>query len=155
MKISPILGFICSGMLLGPNGFGAISGIHTTETLAELGIVFFLFELYIMTLAVLAPYRGRKIGSQLIQSMLDYCLTNSNISQIALHVQISNHDAIRFYCNLFGFIQGDIVENYYKRINPPHCYLLYKDMIDLRPSPQQQQHRDRTESLTTTTDQTE
>ena len=32
-------------MLLGPNGWGLISGIHTTETLAELGIVFFLFEM--------------------------------------------------------------------------------------------------------------
>lgn len=42
---SPILGFLASGMLLGPNGWGLISGIHTTETLAELGIVFFLFEM--------------------------------------------------------------------------------------------------------------
>lgn len=42
---SPILGFLASGMLLGPNGLGVISGIHTTETLAELGIVFFLFEM--------------------------------------------------------------------------------------------------------------
>lgn len=45
LKTSPILGFLASGMLLGPNGFGLISGIHTTETLAELGIVFFLFEM--------------------------------------------------------------------------------------------------------------
>jgi monovalent cation:proton antiporter-2 (CPA2) family protein len=43
--ISPILGFLASGMLLGPNGWGLITGIHTTETLAELGIVFFLFEM--------------------------------------------------------------------------------------------------------------
>jgi CPA2 family monovalent cation:H+ antiporter-2 len=42
---SPILGFLAAGMLLGPNGWGLISGIHTTETLAELGIVFFLFEM--------------------------------------------------------------------------------------------------------------
>lgn len=42
---SPILGFLASGMLIGPNGFGLINGIHTTETLAELGIVFFLFEM--------------------------------------------------------------------------------------------------------------
>ena len=42
---SPILGFLASGMLLGPNGFGLISDIHTTEVLAELGIVFFLFEM--------------------------------------------------------------------------------------------------------------
>eukprot|EP00529_Nitzschia_sp_RCC80_P005117 CAMPEP_0113451838 /NCGR_PEP_ID=MMETSP0014_2-20120614/6541_1 /TAXON_ID=2857 /ORGANISM="Nitzschia sp." /LENGTH=1036 /DNA_ID=CAMNT_0000343199 /DNA_START=156 /DNA_END=3266 /DNA_ORIENTATION=- /assembly_acc=CAM_ASM_000159 len=45
MGTSPILGFLASGMLLGPNGCGFISGIHTTETLAELGIVFFLFEM--------------------------------------------------------------------------------------------------------------
>ncbi|CAJ1925228.1 unnamed protein product [Cylindrotheca closterium] len=43
--MSPILGFLASGMLLGPNGWGLISGVHTTETLAELGIVFFLFEM--------------------------------------------------------------------------------------------------------------
>jgi monovalent cation:proton antiporter-2 (CPA2) family protein len=42
---SPILGFLAAGMLMGPNGWGLISGIHTTETLAELGIVFFLFEM--------------------------------------------------------------------------------------------------------------
>lgn len=45
MGTSPILGFLASGMLLGPNGFGLISDIHTTEVLAELGIVFFLFEM--------------------------------------------------------------------------------------------------------------
>jgi monovalent cation:H+ antiporter-2, CPA2 family len=45
VSLSPILGFLASGMIMGPNGFGAISGIHTTETLAELGIVFFLFEM--------------------------------------------------------------------------------------------------------------
>jgi len=45
MGTSPILGFLASGMLIGPNGLGLISAIHTTETLAELGIVFFLFEM--------------------------------------------------------------------------------------------------------------
>mmetsp|Transcript_10442 Transcript_10442/g.30554 ORF Transcript_10442/g.30554 Transcript_10442/m.30554 type:complete len:901 (+) Transcript_10442:191-2893(+) len=45
MGTSPILGFLASGMLLGPNGFGLINDLHTTEVLAELGIVFFLFEM--------------------------------------------------------------------------------------------------------------
>ncbi len=45
MGISTILGFLAAGMALGPNALGLISGIHTTETLAELGIVFFLFEM--------------------------------------------------------------------------------------------------------------
>jgi len=42
---SPILGFLAAGMVLGPNALGLISGIHSTETMAELGIVFFLFEM--------------------------------------------------------------------------------------------------------------
>lgn len=42
---NPILGFLGVGMLLGPNGFGLIRSIHTTEVFAELGIVFFLFEM--------------------------------------------------------------------------------------------------------------
>ena len=109
-------------------------------------------RLYIMTLAVLAAYRGRGIGAQLIQSVLDYCeeinagtidyisSSNSNsksgnsiaiaspkrIDEVALHVQISNEDAMRFYTTKFGFEKGEMVENYYRRIDPPHCYLLSK-----------------------------
>jgi ribosomal protein S18 acetylase RimI-like enzyme len=87
------------------------------------------YRLYIMTLAVLAAYRGRGIGSQLLQSLIDYCECAENrpaVSEIALHVQISNQDAIKFYTEKFGFVQGEMVENYYRRIDPPHCYLLYK-----------------------------
>ena len=92
-------------------------------------------RLYIMTLAVLAAYRGRGIGSELLQSVLDYCELQRTagsgeapITEIALHVQISNDDAIRFYTGKFGFVQGEMVENYYRRIDPPHCYLLYKTL---------------------------
>ena len=42
---SNILGFLCTGMLLGPHGFSLVKDIKTTEALAELGIVFFLFEM--------------------------------------------------------------------------------------------------------------
>lgn len=85
-------------------------------------------RLYIMTLAVLAAYRGRNIGSQLLQSVLDYCVEHQIASEIALHVQISNRDAIRFYTERFNFHQGEMVENYYRRIDPPHCYLLFKSL---------------------------
>ena len=86
-------------------------------------------RLYIMTLAVLAAYRGRGIGSDLLRSLLIYCEKNEpRISEIALHVHVSNDDAIRFYTEKFGFTKGPIVENYYRRIDPPHCYLLYKKL---------------------------
>ena len=42
---SPVIGYLLAGTLIGPNCFGLISSLHNTEVLAELGIVFFLFEM--------------------------------------------------------------------------------------------------------------
>ena len=106
--------------------------------------------LYILTLGVLAAYRNRKIGQKLVQSILDYHNNAMNpsdnhhnnseqlkkeeieqlkqVKEITLHVQISNIDAIKFYTEKFGFQQCEKVENYYKRIDPPHCYVLRKTL---------------------------
>jgi ribosomal protein S18 acetylase RimI-like enzyme len=90
-------------------------------------------RIYIMTLGVLAAYRGRQIGTQLIQSILDHYESQKeneykDVTEIVLHVQVSNEDAIKFYTTRFGFEQGEMVENYYRRIDPPHCYKLYKTL---------------------------
>ena len=45
------------------------------------------------------------------------------------HVQVSNEDAIRFY-EKFGFKIVGTKEDYYKRIDPPHAYILQKDRED-------------------------
>jgi CPA2 family monovalent cation:H+ antiporter-2 len=42
---SPILGFLAFGLLFGPNGLSMIADVHKTEMMADLGIVFFLFEM--------------------------------------------------------------------------------------------------------------
>jgi CPA2 family monovalent cation:H+ antiporter-2 len=42
---SPILGFLSAGLFLGPNGFGLVHRIGASKTLAEFGVVFFLFEM--------------------------------------------------------------------------------------------------------------
>ena len=68
---SPILGFLAAGMALGPNALGLISGIHTTETLAELGIVFFLFEMGIeLSLERLASMKKDVFGLGFSQFVL-------------------------------------------------------------------------------------
>lgn len=85
-------------------------------------------RLYIVTLVVLASYRGRGVGSQLLTSVLDSCNGFPLLCEVALHVQVSNADAIRFYTTRFGFEHGAWVANYYKRLNPPHCYLLRKTL---------------------------
>ncbi len=45
LKLSPIVGFLAGGVALGPHGLGVIEENETTHLLAELGVVFLLFEL--------------------------------------------------------------------------------------------------------------
>ncbi|CAN0431262.1 unnamed protein product [Laminaria digitata] len=43
-NISPVLGFLGTGALLGPSGFSVIKDLSELDTLGELGISFLLFE---------------------------------------------------------------------------------------------------------------
>ena len=44
LGVSPILGFLLTGLVLGPAGFGAFKDLGVDEELAEIGILFLLFE---------------------------------------------------------------------------------------------------------------
>ena len=43
--VSPIVGFLVAGLMLGHHGFGLIAHNETTHVLAELGVVFLLFDI--------------------------------------------------------------------------------------------------------------
>ena len=45
LRLSPIVGFLLAGLLIGPHGFGIIHESGTTHLLAELGVVFLLFDI--------------------------------------------------------------------------------------------------------------
>ncbi len=45
VRISPIIGFLFAGLILGPYGLGLIEDNKTTHFLAELGVVFLLFDI--------------------------------------------------------------------------------------------------------------
>lgn len=45
MRISPIIGFLLAGLVLGPHGISLIEETKTTHLLAELGVVFLLFDI--------------------------------------------------------------------------------------------------------------
>ncbi|KAL6216946.1 hypothetical protein ACLB2K_010164 [Fragaria x ananassa] len=83
-------------------------------------------RVYIMTLGVLAPYRGIGIGKMLLNHVFELS-TKQNISQIYLHVQTNNDDAISFY-KKFGFEITETIQNYYTNITPPDCYVLTKNI---------------------------
>lgn len=45
------------------------------------------------------------------------------VADVYLHVQTSNADALHFY-KKFGFANRGIIRHYYRRIEPPDCYVL-------------------------------
>ncbi|KAI0329424.1 acyl-CoA N-acyltransferase [Cubamyces sp. BRFM 1775] len=86
-------------------------------------------KLYLMTLAVLAAYRSRGIGSQSLQHLIDTAAAHAKpkINAIYLHVQVSNGDAKRFY-ERHGFKEVGLYENYYKKITPHDAWILQRDI---------------------------
>lgn len=45
LKFPPILGYILSGIIIGPHGVNLISDVETIEILAEMGVIFLLFSI--------------------------------------------------------------------------------------------------------------
>jgi monovalent cation:proton antiporter-2 (CPA2) family protein len=45
LRLSPIVGYLLAGVLIGPHGLGLIVESETTQLLAELGVVFLLFDI--------------------------------------------------------------------------------------------------------------
>jgi len=43
LRVSPVLGYLVAGAIIGPKGLGVIADLDTTESIAEFGIVFLLF----------------------------------------------------------------------------------------------------------------
>ncbi|KDR75223.1 hypothetical protein GALMADRAFT_226884 [Galerina marginata CBS 339.88] len=83
--------------------------------------------LYLMTMGILAPYRSRKLGSQSLELVLGAATehTKLKIDKIYLHVQVSNHDAKKFY-ERHGFQEIEIHKDYYKKIVPHDAWVLEK-----------------------------
>ncbi|GMH35533.1 hypothetical protein BSKO_03401 [Bryopsis sp. KO-2023] len=84
-------------------------------------------KLHIMTLGVLAPYRGMGVGSRLLQRVLDFCKQDPNIVEVFLHVQVNNQEAVDFYTK-FGFSNTGTAKDYYKKLDPPNAWILSKDL---------------------------
>ena len=45
IRMSPIVGYLAAGIMIGPHALGLIQESETTRLLAELGVVFLLFDI--------------------------------------------------------------------------------------------------------------
>jgi ribosomal protein S18 acetylase RimI-like enzyme len=81
--------------------------------------------LYIMTIGVLSAYRGRGIGTQLLQKVEEQAKADKDVSYIELHVQQGNDDALAFYAK-HGYNNIELVENYYQKVTPSAAHRLTK-----------------------------
>merc|ERR1712066_175380 len=84
-----------------------------------------LKRVYIMTLGCLAPYRRYGVGSKMVEWVISESQKMGDIDGIFLHVQINNLAAKQFYEKQSFNQQGDVCENYYKRVEPAHAFLLH------------------------------
>ena len=85
-------------------------------------------RLLIMTLSTMPTYRRRGVASELIRSVLKCTRAiASDLKDAYLHVQTSNKAALGFYQSM-GFIVSHEIKNYYRRLKPPHCFVLTKSI---------------------------
>lgn len=66
----------------------------------------------IVSLAVRPAYRGRHVGSKLLQDAINLSKTQFNVNGIELQVSVDNKTAISLYSK-FGFLAGRTIRNYY------------------------------------------
>uniref|UniRef100_A0A671W6L6 N-alpha-acetyltransferase 50 n=1 Tax=Sparus aurata TaxID=8175 RepID=A0A671W6L6_SPAAU len=68
-----------------------------------------------------------KLGTKMLNHVLNICEKDGTFDNIYLHVQISNESAIHFY-QKFGFEIIETKKNYYKRIEPADAHVLQKSL---------------------------
>ena len=91
---------------------------------------------YIMTLGVLAPYRGRKLGSWMLDNILKTLASSgapefADVRYACLHVHTANEDGLSFY-KKHGFEVKGTEDEYYKDIQPRSAHFLQCDLARLR-----------------------
>jgi len=93
------------------------------------------FKVYIMTIGVLAPYRRLGIGKRLLQQTLEACSKQSDCEEVYLHVQVGNDEAVSFYKG-FDFEVGEIIKDYYTRLDPNDAHIISKKPPFVKPEAQ-------------------
>ena len=61
----------------------------------------------------------------MLQQTLEACAKDANCEEVYLHVQVGNDAALDFYKG-FGFEVGDVVKDYYTRLDVNDAHMVSK-----------------------------
>ncbi|EFC42229.1 acetyltransferase [Naegleria gruberi] len=79
--------------------------------------------LCIASLAVLAKYRSKGIGSKLLNQVIELVECQKKLITVYLQTQVNNDDGIKFY-QRHNFSIITRIEKFYRRLDPPDCFVL-------------------------------
>ncbi|EPS40529.1 hypothetical protein H072_5612 [Dactylellina haptotyla CBS 200.50] len=86
-------------------------------------------KIYIMTLAVLSPYRSLSIGSHLLDYIISIAAKDPSIDadEAYAHVWVANDGALDFYRKQgFDVNSGTVVQDYYRRLEPRDARIVFR-----------------------------
>ena len=97
-------------------------------------------QIYIQTVAVLAPYRQLSVGSALLESVLRSGIRHYGVTSIYAHVWEANEDALAWYRKR-GFVVGELVTDYYRKLRPAGARLVRRwvgvqEFLDVNQAPE-------------------
>lgn len=105
LKIPSLIGFIISGIIIGPNGVGLIKDIHFIQILAEIGVVLLLFTIGIeFSMTKLVRIRKAVLGGGGTQVLLTIIL-----SATLTYIAIENINKSLFFGFLYALSSTAIV----------------------------------------------
>ncbi|POS85148.1 hypothetical protein EPUL_002032 [Erysiphe pulchra] len=83
-------------------------------------------DIYILSLALLSPYRGQGLATQALRAVTDIAIKHKelNIKSLYAHVWTENKDVLKWY-SAQGFQKEDsIVHGYYRTLKPDTAWIL-------------------------------
>jgi monovalent cation:H+ antiporter-2, CPA2 family len=105
LKIPSLIGFIISGIIIGPNGLGLINDIHFIRILAEIGVILLLFTIGIeFSITKLFKIRKAVLGGGGAQVFLTIV-----ISAALTYIAIGNINKSLFFGFLYALSSTAIV----------------------------------------------
>jgi CPA2 family monovalent cation:H+ antiporter-2 len=89
LKLPPIIGFLFTGVLAGPHGFGAITAVGQVEVLAEIGVILLMFTIGLeLSIRELLKMKKAVLGGGGLQVGLSIAATLGVFSVMGLPIEV-------------------------------------------------------------------